>query len=152
LDSGSKVERDRGSAKTKHIFHLTFSILRHILFAWRMLCMGKYIIKKGVPVPSSARGGLSATIRRMSYGDCIVIPLEQYMSVHTCARSVGAKVRTQSNKDGTVNVWRIDSPPAAEVGPGAAATKPEPAASPQSSKESSTFSWPDWDSVKTIFD
>ena len=114
--------------------------------------MGKYVIRKGVPVPSSARGGLSAAIRRMSYGDCITIPLEQYMSVHTCARSVGAKVRTQSNKDGTVNVWRIDSPPAAEVGPSSAATEPEPVAQSQSSGESPTFFWPDWDSVKTIFD
>ena len=144
-----------GPQKTKHIFHLTSSISRYTLLVWRFLYMSEYIIKKGVPVPSRVRGELSATIRRMSYGDCIAIPAEQHINVHTCARAVGAKVKTRSNKDGTVNVWRVDSPPAA-TGPGPV-SKPEPATHPQSSGESSTAFWPDWDlvgrdSTKTIFD
>jgi hypothetical protein len=66
-----------------------------------------YEIRKGIPVPSK---GLVDTLRQMEYGDSIVIPAGQHLGVHTCARSVGAKVKTRSNKDGTVTVWRIDKP------------------------------------------
>ena len=129
--------------------------------------MGEYVIKKGIPLPSRVTGGLSGAIRGMSYGDCIVIPEKQHIGVHACARFVGARVKTRNNKDGTVNVWRVDSPPVA-TGPGSVAAGPgpvlkpeptamEPAACPQSSGKSSAAFWPDCDAVgrdstKTIFD
>lgn len=124
--------------------------------------MGEYVIKKGIPLPSRVTGGLSGAIRGMSYGDCIVIPEKRHIGVHACARFVGARVKTRNNKDGTVNVWRVDSPPVA-AGPGPIlkpepiASEPEPAACPQSSGKSSAAFWPDWDlvgrdSTKTIFD
>jgi hypothetical protein len=91
------------------------------LTEWNRFCMitneieyvqNTHQIRKDVPIPQdrSTRTGLSATIRRMEYGDSTVIPGDQQMSVHTCARSVGARVKTRSNKDGTVTVWRIDEP------------------------------------------
>lgn len=69
-----------------------------------------YEIRNSVPIPDGRNNGrgLSATIRRMVYGDSIVISSGQLTSVYTCARSVGAKVKTSSNKDGTLTVWRID--------------------------------------------
>ena len=184
-----------------------------------------FAIRKGVPIPllSKPKTGLTETLRRMEYGDSIVVPNSKRGSVYSCAAQAGIKIQTQSNLDGsTTTVWRVDegaSGPASGLesstdstyqsiltadgefpsgeyrqddpygpnvwyadcdeqghpinrfkkkatgpGPVAAApepiatkpepiaTKPEPAASPQSSGESSTFSWPDWDSVKTIFD
>jgi hypothetical protein len=71
-----------------------------------------YQIRKDVPIAKdwTDRTGLSATIRQMEYGDSIIIPAGQRISVHTCARSVGAKVKTRSNQDGTVTVWRVDAP------------------------------------------
>jgi hypothetical protein len=62
-------------------------------------------IRKGVPVPSK---GLTDTIRKMECGDSIVIPIDRRVAAHTSARSIGAKVRTRSNHDGTLTVWRID--------------------------------------------
>ena len=111
--------------------------------------MRDYVIRDGVPLPSAGKTtGLSATLRRMTVGQSTDVPAEQRVSVHACARSVGAKVRTRSNEDGTVTVWCVSS-----------STKPEPVASsqPQSSEKSSTTFWPDWDLVgrdltKTIFD
>jgi hypothetical protein len=44
----------------------------------------------------------------MECGDSIVIPLEQHASVHTCARRVGAKVKTRNTGEGAVMVWRVD--------------------------------------------
>ena len=67
-----------------------------------------YEIQKGVPLPSREGKGLCATIRLMACGDSITVPSDRHLSVHTSARSVGAKVRTRSNGDGTVTVWRID--------------------------------------------
>lgn len=65
-----------------------------------------YEICKGIPVGRTA--GLCATLRKMECGDSIVIPLEQHASVHTCARRVGAKVKTRNTGEGTVMVWRVD--------------------------------------------
>lgn len=71
-----------------------------------------YEIRKDLPIPESRlrRTGLSDTIRRMECGDSITVPARQRLGVHACARSVGAKVKTRSNRDGTVTVWRIDQP------------------------------------------
>ena len=83
--------------------------------------MGEYKIRKDLPIPAGDKDrGLSATIRAMAYGDSLVIPAKQHLGVHACARSVGAKVKTKSNDDGTVTVWRVDS--AAEPRPGAQAS------------------------------
>lgn len=62
-------------------------------------------IRKGVPVPPK---GLTDTIRKMECGDSIVIPVDRRVAAHTSARSIGAKVRTRSNHDGTLTVWRVD--------------------------------------------
>ena len=78
-----------------------------------------YEIQKGVPIPSK---GLVGTIRKMEYGDSIVVPAGRHLGIHTCAHAAGAKVRTRSNKeDGTVTVWRIDRQEAAEPDAGASA-------------------------------
>jgi hypothetical protein len=70
-----------------------------------------YEIRKDIPIPTpGGKDSLCAAIRRMSYGDSIVVPVEKHLGLHTSARSVGAKVKTRSNRDGTVTVWRIDSP------------------------------------------
>lgn len=66
-----------------------------------------YEIHKGVPVPPK---GLIDTIRKMECGDSIVIPVSRRVAAHTSARSIGARVKTRSNQDGTLTVWRIDSP------------------------------------------
>ena len=51
-----------------------------------------YEVRSDIPIPDRGRtSGLSATIRKMQYGDSIVIPAGQHLSVHTCARSVGAR-------------------------------------------------------------
>lgn len=68
----------------------------------------EYEIRKDVPIAQSPSKGLVAALRQMDYGDSIVISVDQHLSVHSCARSVGARVKTRSNKDGTVTVWRID--------------------------------------------
>jgi hypothetical protein len=64
-----------------------------------------YEIHKGVPAPPTT---LASTIRQMECGESIDIPASKHLGVHTCARSVGARVKTRSNKNGTVTVWRID--------------------------------------------
>jgi hypothetical protein len=70
-----------------------------------------YEIRTDVPVPETTRAtGLSAAIRQMNCGDSIVVPANRIYSAHACARSVGAKVKTQSNRDGTATIWRIDEP------------------------------------------
>jgi hypothetical protein len=69
-----------------------------------------YEIRKDIPIPAPrGKDGLCAAIRRMRCGDSIVVPVEKHLGLHTSARSVGAKVKTRSNRDGTVTVWRIDS-------------------------------------------
>ena len=68
-----------------------------------------YEIRKDIPMPApEEKTGLCATIRRMAYGDSIVIAARQQMTVHTSAKSVGAKVKTRNNGDGTITVWRVD--------------------------------------------
>lgn len=68
-----------------------------------------YEIRKDVPIPSDGgKQSLCATLKKMTCGDSIIIPADQHLSVHSSARSVGAKVKTKSNKDGTVTVWRVD--------------------------------------------
>ena len=102
-----------------------------------------YEIRKDVPMPSEGgRNGLCATIRRMSSGDSIVISAGQHLSVHTSARSVGAKVKTRSNKDGTVTVWRIDSPSDTAAGPGSAAAPNYAAVPALAGFKSSEPGWP----------
>lgn len=66
-----------------------------------------YEIRKGIPPPEK---GLVDTLRQMERGDSIVIPSNRHIGVHACAKSIGAKVKTRSNKDGTVTVWRVDDP------------------------------------------
>jgi len=78
----------------------------------------QYTIRRGVPIPRAK--GLSGAIKSMGHGDCIDIPAAQQMSVHSCARSVGARVKTRGNGDGTVTVWRTDS----AAGSGSAAVSP----------------------------
>lgn len=85
----------------------------------------EYEIRKDVPMPASkGKSGLCATLRKMTCGNSITIPAEQQLSVYTCARSVGAKIKTQKEADGTVTVWRTDRAagpePAAESGAGQA--------------------------------
>ena len=184
-----------------------------------------FAIRKGVPIPllSKPKTGLTETLRRMEYGDSIVVPNSKRGSVYSCAAQAGIQIQTQSNLDGsTTTVWRVDEgavgptlgleagtgstypsiltadgefpsgeyrqddpygpnvwhadcdeqgrpinrfkkkaselkpvaakpEPPAETRPGPV-SKLEPVTHPQSSGESSTFSWPDWDLVKTIFD
>ena len=75
-----------------------------------------YEILKGVPLPSRGeKYGLCATLRKMDCGDCIAVSAERRMSIYSCARSVGAKVKTRSNADGTLTVWRTDSPVSVDV-------------------------------------
>lgn len=69
-----------------------------------------YEIRKDVPIAENSQTGLCAAIRQMKYGHSIVIPAGQRLSIHSCARSVGARVKTRSNGDGAVTVWRIDEP------------------------------------------
>ena len=71
-----------------------------------------YEIRKGVPVPPR---GLTDTIRKMECGDSIVIPVNRRVAAHNSARSIGAKVKTKANHDGTLTVWRIDSGPAGDT-------------------------------------
>jgi hypothetical protein len=68
-------------------------------------------IQKGVPIPFSnkPKTGLTETLRRMEYGDSIVVPNSKRGSVYSCAAQAGIKVQTQSNPDGlTTTVWRVD--------------------------------------------
>lgn len=69
-----------------------------------------YEIRRDVPMREGRGGsrGLSGAIRRMGYGDSIVIPAAQQISAHACAKHVGAKVRTRKNEDGSVTIWRTD--------------------------------------------
>jgi hypothetical protein len=85
-----------------------------------------YEIRTDIPIPEEGnKNGLAAAIRRMAYGNSIIIPSAQHMSVHTSARSVGAKVKTRSNKDGTITVWRID-PGARGEAPRSSDPRPQP--------------------------
>jgi hypothetical protein len=66
-------------------------------------------IIKGNPIPSSSKQtGLTKTLRKMECMDSIVIPENKRSSVNSCATQAGIKIRTSSNKDGTVTVWRTD--------------------------------------------
>ena len=96
-----------------------------------------YEIRKNVPiVDGRGKGrGLAGTIRRMVYGDAIIIPAALQISVHTCARSVGAKVRTRRNDDGNVTVWRIDHTEPPVAFPAAPTTEPMEPAKPFSLDE-----------------
>jgi len=71
-----------------------------------------YAILKGIPLPErdSKGSGMTSSIRKMEYLDSIIVPESKLASIHACAKSAGARVRTQKNKDGTVTVWRIDPP------------------------------------------
>jgi len=87
-----------------------------------------YEIRKDIPLPAAGgKNGLCAAIRRMTCGDSIVVPAGQHTCVHASARSVGAKVKTKSNKDGTVTVWRVDSSSAPSNPVSAASSLPRPA-------------------------
>ena len=103
--------------------------------------LGTYEIHKDVPVREGRGGGrgLSGSIRRMNPGDSIIVPVDLSPSIHACARSVGAKVRTRRSDDGaTVTIWRLDqaaSPPAADPAQvlsiaAVAVATPAPAAGP----------------------
>jgi hypothetical protein len=74
---------------------------------------------KGVPIPSGPqKTGLTDTLRKMEFEDCIVVPGNLASSLHPCAGYAGVKIKTRKNKDGTINVWRIDAPvPAAPETP-----------------------------------
>jgi hypothetical protein len=70
-----------------------------------------FAIRKGVPIPflSKPKSGLTETLRRMEYGDSIVVPNSKRGSVYSCAAQAGIKIQTQSNLDGsTTTVWRVD--------------------------------------------
>lgn len=60
-------------------------------------------------IPTLGSRGLSDAIRRMAFDDKLVIPAAMQGSVHACARSAGAKMKTRSNDDGTVTIWKIAS-------------------------------------------
>ena len=94
--------------------------------------MSDYEIRKGVPAPPVSKAkGLSATLRKMAVGDSIVIPAAQHLGVHTCARAVGAKVRTRSNGDGTVTVWCVVPSPAVPTSPSDGSVKRSAGALPE---------------------
>src|SRR5580704_9120699 len=89
--------------------------------------MPDYEIKKDVPPsPAGRHTGLTATLRKMEYMDSIVVPADKLSSIHPCAAQAGAKVRTQKNADGTVTVWRIDSPAALHIQADPAVTETKP--------------------------
>ena len=70
-----------------------------------------FAIRKGVPIPFSnkPKTGLTETLRRMEYGDSIVVPNSKRGSVYSCAAQAGIEVQTQSSLDGsTTTVWRVD--------------------------------------------
>jgi hypothetical protein len=95
--------------------------------------IGTYEIHKNVPVREGRGGGrgLSGSIRRMNPGDSIVVPVNLSPSIHACARSVGAKVRTRRSDDGTtVTIWRLDQAASSSAGSPLRSPDPQPATEP----------------------
>lgn len=83
--------------------------------------MRDYEIRDDIPLPSAGKtNGLSAAFRKMTVGQSVIVPAEQQVSIHACARSVGARMRTRNNGNGTVTVWCVT--PVPQLRSGAAST------------------------------
>lgn len=74
--------------------------------------MNTYEIESGIPTPepNSRPNSLTSVLRRMKRGESTCVTAQQRTSVHGCARRAGVKIRTSTQPDGTLRVWRIDGP------------------------------------------
>jgi hypothetical protein len=66
----------------------------------------KYIIKKGIPVPTrQVRGTLADVLRKTEIGDCVDLPITS--NVYAYAKRTGKKVCCRRMKDGDTEFFRL---------------------------------------------
>jgi hypothetical protein len=63
-----------------------------------------------LPDPGPRRRGFTQTLREMSRGGSVDLPLSKKAGVYSAARAAGVKVRIESLDKGLVRVWRADGP------------------------------------------
>lgn len=71
--------------------------------------MSKFIIEKGIPVPSigSNRGDLSKTISSLEIGDSFVHPNRKIQtSLSTYGKKLGVKLSSRKIGDSALRIWR----------------------------------------------
>ncbi len=78
--------------------------------------MSEYVIKQGIPLPPSDRGGfikkqrgqgkIQLLVKQMNLGDMIETDASKVASIATAARSQGMKLTSRKLESGKIGVWR----------------------------------------------